>query len=273
MKIRKRIISTMVCICLIFTSLVTNAFAATTKSTDAKNVTVIQKDENIVKVKGEYNGEVLYGTIDRKTKEITLEADEKSKPGILSIASMSDNRNKTTKYKVKINEAIEGEKVSADIINIETKEKYLIGSKNNSKDKVKAQAVWAIPLVEILGEAVINALIAASATVVVGGVTYVVASELTNYDKYDDSEYSYFRARLAYNNVYVGEAVSNTLAEVIVRSNDPRNGIWAKNQIYAFQLAKQLGGAIYHNKHDQAEGYYYHYHTFLYKKSHIWYAS
>jgi hypothetical protein len=266
-KIRIKFFTAILCICCMFVTFANPALAAAKNgATNTKNITIVKKDRNIVEVKGVYNGNELYATLDRKTNEITMKAVEKPKSVLNSLMVSKD---KTTNYKVNIHDAQKGEKISGEIINSETNQKLLLGNKNESTDKVKAQAPAVIPLIEILGEALLQALIAASATLIVGGVTYVAASEIAD-TLNDNVDCDYYMAYLGYGDVYIGSGIDWSTACSIVKRNSVNYGVWANSLAKASKLGSNWGGYRLDNPHGD-DGYYYHYHSLAYPKSHIWF--
>jgi len=255
----KKILSLLVCICFSFSFFVTKTFASNDNATG--NQKIVQKDKNIVKVVGEYNGDKLYATLDRKTNIITMEAVEKSADGL----------EKTTQYTVNIDDAQPGSKISGQIVSKKDNKKYKIDS-----GKVKAQAVVVVPLVEIIGSALLEYLMAISATIVLSGIVFVAANEIADTLK-EDGTYEYYEAKQANGTIYIGRGLNYKAAyNRVVYGSTYNKDVFCLEQDPAYTLA--VGVSKYsvsyrsYECHDEDSPYYFwHYHPNPRNGGHIYF--
>lgn len=112
----------------------------------------------------------------------------------------------------------------------------------------------------------------AGKTITVNGIKYrcvTRAEDLTSEQKKNNK---YFPAVLYNKRVYVDafHPVPLGVAQVFMRANNDKIGIWATAKKYARGLC---GGenAKFHNVHDLKEGYFFHYHHPIYDEFHCWF--
>lgn len=65
--------------------------------------------------------------------------------------------------------------------------------------------------------------------------------------------------------------ISNNTAKAILAFNSSFAGVWAMSEKYARGVAGS--NAVWHNMHDNKEGYFYHYHPSYASSAHCWYPS
>lgn len=243
----RKFISLLLCICMLF-SMGSSVFAADTGKVDKSqyNFQTVQNDKTKTIVKAVYEGDEIYATLDKKTHEVTMQTIEYPKLMGLKIGDA-----KKTDYKVKIDEAFEG-KLSATVTNLKNQKEYKF-----NREKVKAQFV--IPLVVIIGEVLLDYLISISATIVISGIIYAIASEITDDIVWDDPDY--YMAQVTGGEVYVGSAIDFSTA---VSRATSRKDVFCKNNSKAKSLANAAGnwsvpiGPEVHGSWDPE--YYWHYH-------------
>lgn len=244
----KKLISTLVCVCFLFVFCINGAFA---ENIDNNNkFKVVQNDEKICTVMGEYEGDTLYATLDKTTNQVTMQAVEKSKTKFLGVPIGED---KITNYEVKIDNADENN-ISATISDTETHKEFKIRKSNH--DKVIAQAVVLVPVLEILGQALLEYLIAATAVLIIAGATYYVASTIA--EELRKRSYDYYQAELRSGQVYIGPAVdyNYALAAVEIGGN-----IFSRTQTLAKNLATAAGSGYRGPEiHGTGSNYFWHYH-------------
>ncbi|CEK40090.1 hypothetical protein [Paraclostridium sordellii] len=147
-------------------------------------------------------------------------------------------------------------------------------SVQNIDTNMDARFVAALPV--IVGSALITALIQASATVIVAGVTYVLATEIAsalrkkNYKHYQATvKYS---SKLKRNDLFIGNALGETGASGRLKAG---NDVWSTSKSGAQKIAKLAGGGktpVGAEKHGNGKpGYYWHYHTYNRKGGHSFY--
>lgn len=263
-------LSILVCTVFLFSFYFGNLFSFAIYNNDFndKNIKVLQNTANTIKIVGEYKGDLVYATMDKKTREITMQTVEKPKNNLKGL--FSKEKDKISNYKVKVQKA-DGEDVEASFLELETKKEYKIGK--SSSDKVVAQAVIAVPLINIVGGWLIRYLMALFFSVVIGGMTYVVASEIAQTLR-DKKQYNYYYATLRNNKVYIGSAYPNDgTAFAAVRGG---SNLFAISDAKANEAARKggNGNATHHLAHGGGDGYWNHWHpmsgTSL-GKQHCWY--
>lgn len=242
----KKMISIAMSFCLVFTLCFGNSFALGKNIDSNKNITTIINNDMICTVMGEYKGDKLYATLNKETNKITMQLVEKSK-----MLGVSIGQEKKTNYEVVIDNAIDG-KVSAVIINTETKEKHHV---SKDSDKVIAQLPAVIPLIEIIGIAIIEALLIAATAIVVGGVTYYVATKVA--DMLRQKSYDFYLALLSGGTVYIGSSIDFETALARVGFG---GDIFARTGDLARMMAVSAGGSYRGPECHGDEGYFDHYH-------------
>ena len=220
---------------MLFTFNVTNVFAAKA-SVDSQQFKIIENNAKILTVMGEYQGDQLYATLDKKTKEITMKSVEKPKLNMIGIPLGKDI---VHNYTVKVDRALKGE-VSAIVTDNDSKKDYKISKKS---DKVQAQAVIAIPLLEWLGASLLEYLLALFASIVIAGVTYIAVSSVLD-DIENDSYDLYAAYTIPGDAVYIGGVLdySDAVARLQMGYDGTGyNDVFAKYESYAYWVALDAG--------------------------------
>ncbi|WHX30765.1 hypothetical protein QNK09_00295 [Brevibacillus agri] len=248
----KRTLSLILSICLLVIVLGNNVLAKDHKySNDSDDFEIIQNDYKAIVLKGEYEGDELYATFDKVTHEITMKAVTNASVMGMQLFSAKP---KETEYKVDLKEYHDGE-LSAVITNEDGEVEYEIDT-----TKVSAQAPLVVPLLEILGSALLEELLAIAAAITIGGITYVVVTEMA--DTIRKKSYNYYYAKVKYGDVYIGPAFPNDSAAFAYLNESAKNDVWAKTKDKATQAAMKVAGyAQYCTSNDyKGDGYYPHYH-------------
>jgi hypothetical protein len=274
-KLSKKIFSLIITICFVSCIFITQTFAATNNSFDKNSIKLVQKNSKLVEVNATYNGDDLYATFDRKTREVTMQSVEHPKIGNIPIPFGKD---KIVNYKVQVHNSKDGikfakdvhlagskqllsgtSKFSADIIDTETNKKYTIGS----SDKVQAQAFILEPLVDIVGEYLIEDLFAEAEAITYEDTTFVAASTVADQLDNQNQDY-YYNAYLDYSagNVYIGPEITYELAwENVSNGVDVFASGYSAAQYLASDCSWSGYAPIGPENHDQDNPtYYWHFH-------------
>lgn len=216
-KLFKQFLSLLMTFCLSFSFFVNNGSIVFAQTSEKDNIKVIINDENICEVVGEYKGDELHAILDKKTSKVTMKSIEKPKNKVRSLFSFS-SEDKVKNYEVEIHELMNPEKpgiVSATIIDTDTKKEYKI----EDNDKVKAQAPYVVPLLEILGAPLLQKLGELGLLAIISSATYAIASSIA--DELSESSQRYFEAYIDWgkNDVFVGPAIDYSTAKARARNN------------------------------------------------------
>lgn len=263
----KKVVALIVCLCFAFSFCFNSIIAASNDKFDKSNIKVVRNDGKACTVMATYKGDELYATINKETNEITMQAVEKSKAKTLGLPIGED---KKTTFKVKVEKAVDSE-ISAVATETESNKEYKI---SQNSDKVIAQIPIAIPLVEILGAALLEALLATLTAIIVFGITYYSATTVA--DSIRNKSYNYYYAVLKNDDVYIGPAYpEDAAAFTAVRKG---NNVFARTDAKANEAARKGGSgmALWHTPHGGGDGYWNHYHpTDMYgvkiEGVHCWY--
>ncbi|MGE6230498.1 SAR2788 family putative toxin [Paenibacillus chitinolyticus] len=168
-------------------------------------------------------------TLDKETHGITLVTDETSE------VSGKNERN----YKVVLNDVKANGDINATFTDIETGQSYLI-----EQDKLQASLVWFIPIGVIIGEWLLSQLLAAALAVTIGGISYVVVSEIATTLR-NDNKYDHYMAKIMQGNLWIGNSL--TLPQAVGRLVNPMfvsggEDVWSRNYTLAAEVAKVAGG-------------------------------
>ena len=183
---------------------------------------------------GEYEGDQLYATYNKLTKEITMQSVEK--PKLIGKAKVHN-------YAVNVDKAIKGDEISATLIDMDSKKEYKVSKKHDKEskeyDKVQAQGVIMVPLIQWLGAPLLAYLIEVVAIVIVVGVTYVALSSVL--DKIKRDSYSYYAAYTVPGDaVYIGGAINYSSAVARLQFG-PGFDVFAKTSSLAYTAAQGAG--------------------------------
>ena len=260
----RKSIAMIVCVCFLFTGLVGN-YVYAESTTGTSNMKIVQNDDNICKVVGEYDEGTAYATLNKNTNEVTLETVEKSKNKIFGFG-----KGKSKKYKVKVDKS-NSEELTATIVDEETKQEHKL---SRSKSKVKAQAPLVIPLAFGVAE-LIAFLLACAATITIAGVVYYAATDIAEKLR-RKKEYNYYAAALDQNktDVYIaGPYPNDAAAFAAVRAG---GNVFAISNAKANEAARKGGNGVAYGgwAHGSGDGWLPHYHPMangVQLKPHCWF--
>ncbi|WP_434749080.1 hypothetical protein [Paenibacillus amylolyticus] len=275
----KKFLSVLLSLVLIITVVIQPTGATDSTNTDNEyNFELIQKDENIVKVKATRdNGDELYATMDKNTSEVTMEAVEKQQQNLFSILGVTESVNETTLYTVDI-ETLDGPIVDATLTNVDTGQAMKI---SENVDRVSAQLPLLVPVVQWGGSALLAWLASHALSITIAGITAYVITDLAA-DIKRNKQYNYWPAWIRKNDIYVGgEAFPNDRAAFnwINEKNSGEYNVFARTLSKADQAAKSVTGlSKYNSEHQGAEGHYPHYHPLepdrvTQFKNHAWFMN
>lgn len=209
----KQSLSFLLSLCLVF-SLFSGIGQAKTKSYE-----VLQNDDKITKVMVTQNGTEYIATMDKETHEITFE--NKDEKYDVELDDIKTDENGETYFEGKLikqnQEKSVGKMSKQDVIKFnKSRTSYEKEAAKAKKGKVRAQAAVVIPLILSL-TAALEALLLTAAVITVGGLTYVLATEIAEHLK-DNEDYDYFAAYLYYfkdekkRKVIIGPGISTATA-------------------------------------------------------------
>lgn len=240
-------IALIVCLCFTVCSLSNTALASSTKKTDKYNLNVVNNDDSKCTVVGEYEGDKFYATLNKDTGEITMNSVEQSKT-LLGTQTKKD-------YRVKV-EKFEDDELIASIVDKETSKEFKI---NQNSSTVTAQFAIALPLLEVLGAALLRYLLQIAASVVIAGATYIAASACIDYLR--NKPYDYYMAyrSSSTNKVYIGPSITATQATSRVTNG---LSIFCKTTYLAAAIAYDVGCGFYRGPeiHGSGPDYFWHWH-------------
>ena len=244
----KKLIVMMLCVSLVLTVCLGSTIAA------GNNVPVANADGQIVKVlkndtktltvvmdylgdDDEYKGTVLYATMDKTSKAISMKTVQKPKKKLLGL--LGSSKEKITNYSVKIVNEKEREFLVKDL---ETKKEYRL---KNSDGKVKAQIPFVIWGLGAAGLALLKALltvlaigVAVTAVYMVGSYAYSKAGEIADALKRQKAS-KYYRACISNGQVMIGEPLDYSTCYNWVSA---RGDCFAPVEYDAKMMAQAVGG-------------------------------
>ncbi|MDD4157601.1 MAG: hypothetical protein PHY08_13630 [Candidatus Cloacimonetes bacterium] len=207
------------------------------------------------------NGDKIYATLDKSMEEISLEFIDYPQNMLGIGIGMPEN----TKYDVTAT-VLTSENINAKVINTKTKESINI---KEYRGEVTAQNIIFIPIAEYLLTASIvaalQALLMATATIVVAGVIFYAASKVMPELRAKQPSIKYYKATLQNGNVYIGAELTTAQAASYLKANMTStypNNIFAYSSTYALSICNVVSpihASIGPEKHGE-EGYYSHYH-------------
>lgn len=278
-QVTKKFLSVFLSLVLVLTVVIQSTGATNATNTDEEyNFELIQKDENIVKVKATRdNGDELYATLNKNTDEVTMEAVEKQQT-LFSRMGVTDSVYTNTIYSVDI-ETLDGDIVDAIVTDVETGETLKI---SQNVDRVSAQLPVMVPLVQWGGSALLAWLASHAASMIIAGVTAYVITDLWA-DMKRNRQVNYWKAWVRHGDIYVsgeGFKTDRDAFNWLKEENSDDYNLFAKTSSKAEQAARSVTGrAKYNSPHGSAEGYYPHYHPldpFDMKTqfdNHVWFVS
>ncbi len=258
----RRFLSLILTICLCLTPL-NYAFANPNKSDNQLELNAILRQADEVKLLENTDKEgkayaILDGTKttitwNKATNDVNLKVEEIEKR----------EAPKESNFKIDINEDFE---VSGEM-NFEGENYNIEEMINLSDSEATTYVVIGLPI--ILGSALISALIAASATVVILGVTYVLATEVASTLRKKKPQH--YQAAIRYSKklkrdeLFIGNDLEQAGAAGRLKKSS-NNDVWSTTQAGAFKIAKLAGGGknpTAYEKHGGGKpGYYWHYHIY-----------
>lgn len=266
----------------------TKAKAQSDELSDAEkyNFQLVEKNDDIVTVKAEYEGDELYATLDKNTSEVTMKAVEKP-DNLFGIGNEI-----VTEFNVEVEEiSADYETVSAIAIDKKSGKKIKLQKekKNKKNNKVQAQLPALIPVAQWAGAGLLAWLASHAASITIAGITAYAISEV--WDKMKDENYNYYTAYLDDDktDVFIGPALKNKTAAIthIKTANTEKYNVFAKTKTLARELATDAGAKdtyVHHTNSQHGAGYYGHYHPVdkatwystywgskTPRKNHVWY--
>lgn len=253
----KKSISLIMSLTLVFTMVGSSVFAepVSDNKNDPFNIQTVQNDESKVIIKAEYENDEAYLTLDKSTENITfktIEYGDSSVAGFLRGLIDPNSKNIVNNYNLEINKLVQAENeflLAATLVNQATGEQIIIDD-----SRVEAQFPQILgKLAEVLGRSVDHLLKIGAVT-----ATGVIAAEIQSSLKNKKPEY--YEASIENSpfgrTVIIGNPISVATAKNRVGKGED---VWAKNQILAFNLAKEWGVPVGPQAHGDKEQYLIHY--------------
>ncbi|PLR78720.1 hypothetical protein CU633_03980 [Bacillus sp. V3-13] len=169
--------------------------------------------------------------------DVSLTLDHDTNEFTLSSIETDDNGNERVKeYKVLIENATE-EGIVAKFVDAKTGEEYHVNT-----NELEASFAFLVPIGVVIGEALLAHLISIGLAIVIGGVTYTLASEIAS--KLKNKNYDHYAAYLnTSKGVYIGDPISfSTAVARLNGSTFSSNNVWSKNGTLAKKVAQSAGG-------------------------------
>lgn len=274
------------------------------------NITVVQNNEKTLEIQSEVSTDgisdgtnddvtnaaidnVIDGSNDDKTNTVTDSVTDGASDGatdvtndghaIVSLSMDKDTREFTVKsvetdsegnqvekeYKVDVQQATENG-IIATFTDTNTGEKYEINT-----NELHASFAFLIPIAIVVGEALLEHLIAMGLAAVIAGVTYTAASSIA--DKLRKKQYDHYPAYINRKKdiVMIGNQPL-TLEEAASRlkGKDPYNDVWSTDSVKAFKVAAKAGNGklpIHDDPHECKDGYLPHWHIYNRSGGHSFY--
>jgi len=249
---------------LIFSGLVTPSSIKAEVLDKLNGVEVLANNEKEIRLKVEVDGLIGVLVQDQATRKLTMTTFEttKSSPNLFS-ANFLNNEN-VHQYSLRLNDVTD----NGAHITIQDQKTREIATYN--PDENLPSFIWVIPLIEVVGAKLIEALLLVTAVVAINGMDFAktdsIAAELRNNQKYD-----HYYAKIMQKDVWIGSAISESVAVTRLGSfngdsNVTGNDVWSRSMSKAALVAKKAGGGKEPigpeiEKEGLGFGYYYHYHT------------
>lgn len=229
-------------------------------------VKIIEDNEEKVTVTGREKNTIVTITYDKNTSDVTMISEELN----LNTKKILTEENN---FNIQIDQN--------DLENFEIDSTIEYQGKNYDLEKTpnfseykQARFAVAVPLAVALGESVIIWIITQFASIVIAGVTYVLATGII--EKIKNKQYDHYQAELKDNNLYIGNSITFETATARLLSSD----VWSKTSSLAAKVARAAGknkapvGSENHAATGSKKGLYYnHYHTYNRKGGHSFYGS
>ncbi|WP_342571531.1 hypothetical protein MKY85_00265 [Paenibacillus sp. FSL R5-0749] len=256
----KKSISLIMSLALVFTMIGGSVFAEPNienNSNDPYNVQTVQNDESKVILKAEYEGDEAYLTLDKSTEDITLQTIEHADNSVVSfLRGLIDSNSKqqiVNNYSMEINKLVQIENeflVTATLVNQATNEQIMI---DDSRAEAQLPQVLG-KLAQVLGKTLAEQLARIGAVTASGVIAAEIQSSLKN--KAPEYYEAFIESTPFGRTVTIGNPISVATAKNRVGNG---NDVWAKNQILAFNLAKEWGVPVGPQAHGDKELYLIHY--------------
>jgi len=211
-----------------------NAVTASTITDGIKHELIFDKSEDSYTLKTEQDGGIIdqaLGNLESDSQEVIIE----------------DATPENITATIKDGDIIEG---------LEIQDNKVIEDGNTTE----AQAPLILYLGEAAAAALIQAILATTATIVIGGATWYAASTAISKLKEKQPKVHYYTALLRNGKVYIKSAIkSQSAAAARLKTN---YDVFATSQQYALNAAKSASptGIVKHEKHGSGSNYYWHYH-------------
>lgn len=253
----KKLIAIVLSFCMLFTNF--NAVYAN-PSNELELVGILEDADKVELIQNDYDyGEAyaVFGNLkhtirwNKKTNEVDFKVENLKSKSVLESST----------FNIEINEDFEP-----------------IGTIKYNGDEYNLKEIDVNPntrmaLTAVVGSALITYLIAISASVVILGVTYVLATEIAS--ELRKKKPKHYQAAIRYskkfkrNELFIGNSLGETGASGRLKAG---NDVWSTSQAGAKKIAKLAGGnkePIGAEKHGGGKpGYYWHYHTYNRKGGH-----
>ncbi|WCF06449.1 hypothetical protein NDS46_19070 [Paenibacillus thiaminolyticus] len=227
-------------------------------------VEVLVNNKNEIRLKTEVDGLVGILVQDKSTKELSLTTYKASKvnPNLFFINTSSHEEIKH--YSLSLNDFTDsGAHITFQ--DLETGQETTL-----NPDEITPRFVWVVPLVEVIGAKLIEALLLTAAVVAINEIEFAktdsVVETLRNNNRYD-----HYYAKIMQGDVWIGPAISESgaVARLVSFNGDKDvsgNDVWSRTMSKAALVAKKAGGGK-EPVGPEIEGpglgfgFYYHYHT------------
>lgn len=271
----KKILSFIMTLCLILTPL--NSIYAQTSNTElylegilaqAEDVKVLRNDDKISEAYAILDGVKSTIKWNRETNDVEL---------IIEDARVKNSAEQSS-FKIEINEDFEISDVSSYEGDNQEIQELLMSPELQSGDIDKSgysNTRTVIVLGGVLGWAVLEALIAAAATVTILGVTYALATEVAS--QLRKKKHKHYQAAIRYSSklkrdeLFIGDPLGEQGAAGRLMKKE-HNDVWSTQQSYAEKVARIAGegnAPTAPEKHGGGKlGYYWHVHTWNRKGGH-----
>lgn len=279
MKDIKRFLGVLLTLTLLF-MIIVQPSGAYAEETVPSNIEVLENNSEVIKLKTTIDGVVGILTQDQSTYEITLETVEKNSQKLDSSLSngkdsdVATNNSVTSavkRYEVTLsdyNSKSSVENFSATYFDVKTGEEFVVNPKDTEHSgTITPNLVWLLPIGVIIGELLLQQLLAMATAVVIGSITWVVADAIAT--RLRNESHDHYAARIMQGQVWIGPSISFSVAKARLVSfngdaDAPGNDVFSRSLSLAVKVAKEAGGGkepVGPEIHGQlGMGYMYHYH-------------
>jgi hypothetical protein len=247
------------------------------------NVEVLENNSEVIKLKTTIDGVTGILSQDQSTYEITLTTlDTRNQGPEALIGQFSSNVQSVNEENILVDKKIESspvkqyeiilndyvadsEKFKATYHDKDTGEKIL-----DDPTAIRPHLVWFAPIGVIIGQFLLEQLLAIGTAVVIGSLTWA-AAESVAMSLRNRQDHDHYAARIMQNDVWVGPSISLSQATIRLTSFNGDadalgNDVWSRTQSLAAKVAKIAGGGRNEPVGPEihgvlGRGYYYHFHT------------